>query len=70
LINVLLPLTNCSVKKLSKAQLREAVLLEIDKAFTSPLIEPLSTVDCLNIEEPDTSRLGTYTVSAAVAGIF
>ena len=29
--------------------------------------EPVTTTLFLNVEEPDTSKLGTYTVSAAVA---
>ena len=59
LINVLLPLTNCNVKKLSRAQLREAVLLEIDKALTSPLSEPVI------IAEPDTVNVLLTLVGAS-----
>jgi hypothetical protein len=53
LIRVLLPLTNCSVKKLSRAQLSEAVLEAIVKALTFPLSEPVIVAEPDTINEPD-----------------
>ena len=62
LINVLLPLTSCNVKKLPLFKSREAVLLEILKALTFPTTLPVKIV------EPDAIKLPVIAVGPVILG--